>query len=104
MSPESHPPRFDASLVKHIAYLVRLGISEEEAQAFGQQFETIIDYFNLLNEADLAGVEPAGQALQTANILREDEILPSMPRGDFLTNVKEHDEVFVQVPTVTGVE
>ncbi len=104
MPPESQPPRFDSDLVKHIAYLVRLGISEEEAQAFGQQFETIIDYFNLLNEADLAGVEPARQALQTTNILREDETRPSMPREDFLTNVKEHDDAFVQVPAVTGVE
>ncbi len=104
MPSDPQPPRFDASLVKHIAYLVRLGISEEEAAAFGQQFETIIEYFNLLNEADLSGVEPARQALQSSNILRDDIAQPSLPRPDFLANVPEHDDVFVKVPVVTGVE
>jgi aspartyl-tRNA(Asn)/glutamyl-tRNA(Gln) amidotransferase subunit C len=104
MPPDTQPPRFDTELVKYIAYLVRLGISEEEAQVFGQQFETIIEYFNLLNEADLAGVEPAGQALQSSNILRDDKTQPSLPRPAFLANVPEHDEIYVQVPVVTGVE
>jgi aspartyl-tRNA(Asn)/glutamyl-tRNA(Gln) amidotransferase subunit C len=104
MPSDPQPPRFDASLVKRIAFLVRLGISEDEAAAFGQQFETIIEYFNLLNEADLNGVEPAGQALQSSNILRDDIAQPSLPRPAFLANVPAHDEVYVQVPVVTGVE
>ena len=104
MPSDSRPPQFDASLVKHIAYLVRLGISEDEAQAFGAQFETIIEYFNKLNEADLDGVEPARQALQSSNILRDDIPLPSLPRAAFLANVPEHDEIYVHVPAVTGVE
>ncbi len=104
MSSDSQPPRFDTSLVKHIAFLVRLGISEAEAQIFGKQFGTIIEYFNLLNEADLTGVEPAGQARHTSNILRDDKIQPSLPRPVFLANVPEHDDIYVQVPVVTGVE
>ncbi len=104
MPSETQPPRFDAGLVKHIASLVRLGITESEALAFGKQFETIIEYFNLLNEAELSEIEPARQALQSSNILRDDEIQPSLPRPDFLANVPEHDEFYVQVPVVTGVE
>jgi aspartyl-tRNA(Asn)/glutamyl-tRNA(Gln) amidotransferase subunit C len=104
MPTDSQPPRFDIDLVKHIAFLVRLGISEEEAQVFGQQFETIIEYFNLLNEADLAGIDPAGQAMQTINLMREDEVQPSLPRDAALANAPEHDGVYVKVPAVTGVE
>lgn len=104
MPPDSQPPCFDIGLVRHIAFLVRLGISEEEAQVFSQQFQTIIEYFNLLNEADLAGIEPAGQARHASNIFREDEVQPSLPRDAFLANVPEHDGVYVKVPAVTGVE
>jgi aspartyl-tRNA(Asn)/glutamyl-tRNA(Gln) amidotransferase subunit C len=104
MPNDSQPPRFDTDLVKHIAFLVRLGISEEEARVFSQQFETIIEYFNLLNEADLAGIDPAGQAGQASNIFREDEVQPSLPREAFLENAPEHDGVYVKVPAVTGVE
>ena len=62
--PENQSLHFDTDLVKHIAYLVRLGITEDEAAAFGQQFETIIEYFKLLNEADrsvAARQHPAGR-------------------------------------------
>ena len=104
MSSDSQLPHFDANLVKHIAYLVRLGITEAEAQVFGQQFGTIIEYFNLLNEADLDGVEPAGQAQHTSNILRDDIVQPSLPRPVFMGNVPEHDDIYVHVPVVTGVE
>ena len=38
----------DAEMVKHVAFLVRLGILEEEAQDFSHQFTAIIDYFHLL--------------------------------------------------------
>ncbi len=104
MTSMNEPLHFDASLVKHIADLVRLGITEDEAQAFGKQFETIIEYLNLLNEADLSGIEPARQALQSSNILRDDQVQPSLPRPEFLGNAPEHDEHYVQVPPVTGVE
>jgi len=104
MPTDSQPPRFDIDLVKHIAFLVRLGISEEDAQVFGQQFETIIEYFNLLNEADLTGIDPAGQARHVSNIFREDEVQPPLPRDKFLENVPEHDGVYVKVPAITGVE
>jgi len=104
MSSDTQLPRFDANLVKHIAYLVRLGITEAEAQVFGQQFESIIEYFNLLNEADIDEVEPAGQARHTTNVLRDDIVQPSLPRQVFLANVPEHNDIYVQVPVVTGVE
>ncbi len=49
----------DTKAVKHVAHLVRLGISEEEAQKFSGQFSSIIDYFNMLNEVDTENVPPA---------------------------------------------
>jgi aspartyl-tRNA(Asn)/glutamyl-tRNA(Gln) amidotransferase subunit C len=58
----------------------------------------------MLNEADLSGIEPARQAMQPANILRDDESRPSMSRDAFLANAPEHDEAYVHVPVVTGVE
>ncbi len=54
----------DAEMVKHVAYLVRLGIEEDEAQAFSHQFSEIIDYFHLLNEVDTDAVVPASEIIQ----------------------------------------
>jgi aspartyl-tRNA(Asn)/glutamyl-tRNA(Gln) amidotransferase subunit C len=94
----------DADTVRHVAFLVRLGIQEEEARAFSHQFTSIIDYFHLLNEVDTEAVIPACETSTTRNVLREDEVQPSMPRADFLKNVPHQDGENVQVPLVFGEE
>jgi aspartyl-tRNA(Asn)/glutamyl-tRNA(Gln) amidotransferase subunit C len=94
----------DADMVKHVAFLVRLGILEEEAQAFSHQFTAIIDYFHLLNEVDTQAVKPASETSNTRSVMRPDEVRPSMPRQDFMKNVPHPDGAFVQVPQVFGEE
>jgi aspartyl-tRNA(Asn)/glutamyl-tRNA(Gln) amidotransferase subunit C len=90
----------DADMVKHVAYLVRLGIREEEARAFSGQFTAIIDYFHKLNEVDTSDVPPATEIASLRSVMREDRIQPSMLREDFLENIPHKDGAFVQVPQV----
>ena len=90
----------DADMVKHVAFLVRLGLQEDEAQAFSHQFTAIIDYFHLLNEVDTQNVKPACETSNTRSVMRPDEVQPSMPRQDFMKNVPHQDGAFVQVPQV----
>ncbi|MCK6567534.1 MAG: Asp-tRNA(Asn)/Glu-tRNA(Gln) amidotransferase subunit GatB [Chloroflexi bacterium] len=90
--------------VKHVANLVRLGISEEEAQTFSGQFSSIIDYFNMLNEVDTENVIPASDIANAENVLREDEVKPSMDREEFLKNAPQSERGYVKVPTVLGEE
>ncbi len=94
----------DVEMVKHVAYLVRLGLEEEEARAFSHQFTEIIEYFHLLNEVDTQAVRPASETSVTRSVMREDEVKPSMPRPDFLKNVPHHDGKNVEVPQVFGEE
>ena len=106
MTTQKPAPSFtiDADMVRHVAYLVRLGIREEEARAFAHQFSDIIDYFHLLNEVDTADVPPACETSTTRSVMRLDEVRPSMPREDFLKNVPHTDGDHVQVPLVFGEE
>jgi aspartyl-tRNA(Asn)/glutamyl-tRNA(Gln) amidotransferase subunit C len=94
----------DTKTVKHVAFLVRLGISEEEAQTFSGQFSSIIDYFNMLNEVDTTNVPPASDIANAENVLREDEVKPSMSREEFLKNAPQSERGYVKVPTVLGDE
>jgi aspartyl-tRNA(Asn)/glutamyl-tRNA(Gln) amidotransferase subunit C len=98
------PNTIDTKTVKHIAMLVRLGISEEEAQAFSGQFSSIIDYFNMLNEVDTENVPPASEITNNTNVLREDVVKPSMDREEFLKNAPHSERGYVKVPTVLGDE
>ena len=90
----------DAEMVKHVAFLVRLGLQEEEAQAFSHQFTAIIDYFHLLNEVDTTDVSPANETSTGRSVMRTDEVRPSMSREDFLKNVPHRDGDYVKVPQV----
>jgi aspartyl-tRNA(Asn)/glutamyl-tRNA(Gln) amidotransferase subunit C len=94
----------DTKTVKHVANLVRLGISEEEAQKFSGQFSAIIEYFNMLNEVDTSNVPPASEITNNTNVLREDVVQPSMSREEFLKNAPKVAGSHVKVPTVLGEE
>jgi aspartyl-tRNA(Asn)/glutamyl-tRNA(Gln) amidotransferase subunit C len=94
----------DTKTVQHVANLVRLGISEEEARTFSGQFSSIIDYFNMLNEVDTENVPPAFENPNNRNVLRDDIVQPSMDRDEFLNNVPKREGGFVKVPTVLGDE
>ncbi len=109
LNDEKSPPQedsftIDVDMVKHVAFLVRLGILDEEAQAFSQQFTSIIEYFHLLNEVDTQNVKPACETSSTHNVMRPDELRSSMSREDFMVNVPHKDGAFVQVPQVFGEE
>jgi len=94
----------DIPTVQHIAFLVRLGISEEEAEKFSEQFSSIIEYFNMLNEVDTTDVPPASDIPNAENVLREDVVQPSMSREEFLYNAPQTERGYVKVPTVISDE
>jgi aspartyl-tRNA synthetase len=92
--------RIDAEEVQHIAQLIRLSLTEAETTDFSEQLSTILDYFDLLGEADVEGVPPASQPAITREQLRADEPQPSLPREDFLVNAPRRKDAYVQVAVV----
>jgi aspartyl-tRNA(Asn)/glutamyl-tRNA(Gln) amidotransferase subunit C len=94
----------DTEMVKHVAFLVRMGIKENEAREFSHQFSSIIDYFHHLNEVDTMDVPPACETSNTHSVMRADEVKPNMPREEFMKNVPNREGDYVQVPQVFGEE
>jgi aspartyl-tRNA(Asn)/glutamyl-tRNA(Gln) amidotransferase subunit C len=96
--------RIDINLVKHIALLTRLQIKDEDALAFSNQFSAIIDYFHVLIEVETGDVPPACETANTHNVMRVDEVQPSMMPEDFFENVPRLEGNYVRVPLVFGEE
>jgi aspartyl-tRNA(Asn)/glutamyl-tRNA(Gln) amidotransferase subunit C len=90
----------DPDLVKHIAFLTRLSLTEEETALFSEQLSTIIDYFDMLGEANISDVAPFTQPQITRAELRGDVVRPSMPREDFLANIPQRQGDYVRVSMV----
>jgi aspartyl/glutamyl-tRNA(Asn/Gln) amidotransferase C subunit len=68
-------------LVKEIASLARLDLSQEETEMFVSQFKDILDYVSILNEVDTENVPPAYLSSANRSVTREDEIEESVSHG-----------------------
>ena len=90
----------DEKLVREIALLARLDLSQEETEMFVSQFKDILEYVSILNEVDTENVPPAYLSSPNRSIIREDEIEPSMPTGEFIANAPAAKEDYVIIPRV----
>ena len=67
--------KVDNDLVRHIAQLANLPLTDKEVEIFRPQLEQILCYVDKLAKVDTAGVEPTFQVLDnTCNIWREDKV------------------------------
>jgi aspartyl-tRNA(Asn)/glutamyl-tRNA(Gln) amidotransferase subunit C len=82
--------------VQHIAELADVGINKDELGTFTSQFNAILDYFDTLDT--VKGSTAAKTDL--FNILREDEIEPSLPQDDVLRNAPAQEDGFIKAPRV----
>jgi len=92
--------KVDAKLVREIATLARLDLSQQETEMFVSQFKDILDYVGILNEVDTENVSPAYLFSANKSIIREDEIEPSVPTDEFLANVPQSKDDYVVIPRV----
>ena len=61
-------------LIRHIAKLARINLTEKESEKFTRQMGDIVGFVEKLNQLDTAGVPETNQVNGMQNILREDEV------------------------------
>ena len=64
--------KIDESLVRKVAKLSRLELTEAEIEEFTGQLSAILDYMEKMNELDTADVQPLAHCLPISNRFRED--------------------------------
>ena len=82
--------------VEHIADLADIGIEQGELAPFTQQFNAILDYFDILDQVPAGEVSAHGQV----NVLREDAVVPSLAHEDILKNAPASEDGFIKAPRV----
>ena len=86
--------------VAYIAALSRLEISESEMPKFTEQFNQILNYADILEKVDTAGIEPTFSLLPLYNVLREDEPQPGVTHENALKNAPAVHNGGFKVPRV----
>jgi aspartyl-tRNA(Asn)/glutamyl-tRNA(Gln) amidotransferase subunit C len=97
-------PALTRADVEHVAYLARLGLTEDELARLEGQLNHIRDQYATLAELDTDSIPPTAQTIELENILREDVARPSMPPEDVLANAPARDGDFFVVPAILGGE
>lgn len=86
--------------VEHVALLGRIKLTEEERQRFCTQLNSILEYFEQLQQLDTTGVPPMSHAVPMANVFREDEAGASLAPEEALRNAPDQDRDCFRVPRV----
>lgn len=86
--------------VLHIALLARLGLTEEEVDRFREQLSNILENFEILQQVDTTDVPPTAQSIPLQNVIRDDEVAPSLPQEEILANAPRKEGEFFRVRAV----
>lgn len=65
--------------VQHIAALARIRVEEKDLEKFQKDLSEILEYFAVLQEAEVSKVEPMTHSIALENISRKDVARPGSP-------------------------
>lgn len=86
--------------VQHIAKLARIQLKEEEIQKFQTDLAAVLDYFNVLNEVDVQGVEPMTHSVVLKNVKRKDEPRRSKVEVELIEMAPASQDGFLKVKSI----
>ena len=88
-------------LIKYLESLARITLTEDEEKKVSTELQDILTYIDTLNELDTEGVEAMSHCYPIVNVMREDEVAPSMTPEEITANApEEQDGCFVVPKTV----
>ena len=86
--------------VLHIARLARVGVTDADVDKMREQLSNILDNFEILREVDTEREVPTAQSIALQNVMRDDQVIQSLPQDDILANAPRQEGEFLKVNAV----
>ncbi len=86
--------------VRHVARLARLRLTDAELVEMQQQLSSILEHVDALQEVDVTGVPPTAQVTDVVNVVRPDDVRPSLPVEEALAGAPHREGDFFKVKPV----
>jgi aspartyl-tRNA(Asn)/glutamyl-tRNA(Gln) amidotransferase subunit C len=90
--------------IGHVARLARLELTDDEKARLREQLGVILEAAAKVSEVATDDVPPTAYAIPRSNVLRPDEITPSLTVEEVLSNAPEVEDDRFKVPKVVEVE
>ena len=91
-------PKISMLDLEHIAKLARINLSESEKNTFLPQLESVLEYLDVLNQANVENIEPTYRVNDQKNVLRNDEITESFDQKTALSAAAKTQDAYFVVP------
>lgn len=88
--------------VAHVARLARLELDDTELELFTEQLGSILDHAADVGGLDLDDVPPTSHPYPLQNVVRPDEVRPSLERDEVLSQAPSSEAGMFRVPPVLG--
>lgn len=85
-------------LLRKVAGVARLELTEEELEEFTPQFVELLGYFEKIKDVDTEGIELSCHPVPLRNALREDEVAESLSNEDALKNSAHKQDGYFMGP------
>jgi aspartyl-tRNA(Asn)/glutamyl-tRNA(Gln) amidotransferase subunit C len=86
--------------VEKTAQLARLDLKEDEKDRLVEQLSSILDQIAVIAEVDTSAIPPTAQVVALDNVMRSDEVCPSLPPNAVLANAPDREGDFFKVRAV----
>lgn len=86
--------------VDHVAWLARLGLTDEEKDKFTKQLGQILEHAGKISELDTSDVTPTSHALALRNVFRKDEAGECVTQDAALGNAPKKEAGGFVVPRI----
>jgi aspartyl-tRNA(Asn)/glutamyl-tRNA(Gln) amidotransferase subunit C len=94
--------RISPSDVEHVATLARLALTADEVEHFTEQLAVILEHAQDVAALDLEGIPPTAHPVPLVNVLRPDDVRPSLDRDEVLAQAPAAEDRRFRVPRILG--
>ena len=86
--------------VEHVAYLARIGLTEEEKSRFQVQLSDILQHIAVINQLNTDVIPPTAQVIPLQNVMREDRPYDCYSPDEILANAPRVEDHYFKIPPV----
>jgi aspartyl-tRNA(Asn)/glutamyl-tRNA(Gln) amidotransferase subunit C len=90
--------------VAKVAQLARLTLTEDEIDLFARQLGAVLEHAADVEALDVDGVPPTAHPYPLVNVVRADEVEPSLDRAEVLAAAPSVEDEQFRVPPILGEE
>ncbi len=92
--------KIDKALIKHVAHVARLNLTEKEIKEFLPQLKEILVAFSKIKQVNTDNVKPSYHVVEVKNALREDIPKKGLDNETALKNTKHKKDGYFTGPKV----